>query len=231
VTKALVACETLRDELEHALREATGRGNAGEIAQICWIESGLHNTPDLLRERLQETLDGITGCDFVLMAFGRCGEALDGLETGDYELILPAVADCISLLLGSDAKRLEVSQRGGTYFLTRGWLRGERTIWAEHEYALRKFGEKRAEAIRSAMLGNYRYLATLDTDSYDLESILGETRKIAGGLKLEHTVIPASIAYLKDLLSGPPWEEPRFLRFLPRQRIGFSLALDKAPLF
>jgi hypothetical protein len=208
-----LACETIRDELEHALEDAGGN------FRVCWIESGLHNFPDLLRERLRKTLDSLDGCDLVLMAFGRCGNVLDDLCTGGYELIVPDTDDCISLLLGSARGRPEYSREGGTYFLTKGWLQGERNIWTEYLYAREKYGEKCALEIMAVMLKNYRYLSIVDTHSYDLDSILPVTRSIADTFKLRHRVIPGTTRYLRDLLTGP-WDEGRFLRYPPYSRIG-----------
>jgi hypothetical protein len=214
-----LACETIRDELEHALEDAGGD------FRVSWLESGLHNFPDMLRERLQTTLDSFDGCDQVLMAFGRCGNVLDNLRTGAYELILPNTDDCISLLLGSVRRRLEYSREGGTYFLTRGWLRGERNIWTEYLYAREKYGEKNARSIMAIMLKNYRYLSVVDTQSYDLDGILPMTKGIADTLKLTHRVIPGTIRYLRDLLTGP-WDGERFIRYPPHSRIGEFCLID-----
>jgi hypothetical protein len=213
MAKTVVACEIIRDELEHAMVDAGGE------FQVRWIEGALHNFPDLLRERLQQTLDSLEGSDQVLMAFGRCGNVLEDLRTGGYELILPRADDCISLLLGSAQRRLEYSRDGGNYFLTRGWLRGERNIWAEYLYARKKYGEKGAREIMGVMFKNYRHLSVLDTQSYALDSILPVTRDMADTLKLSHRIIPGTTRYLRDLLTGP-WEEERFLRCPPYSLIG-----------
>jgi hypothetical protein len=211
--KTVVACETIRDELEHALADTGGD------VQVRWIESGLHNFPDLLRARLQETLDSLEGCDRVLMAFGRCGNAFDDLRSGDFELILPDAGDCISLLLGSDRRRLDYAAEGGAYFLTRGWLRGERNIWREYLYAREKYGENHALEIMAALFKHYRYLFVLDTQSYDLDSILPTTKEIAGTFNLTHRVIPGTTRRLRDLLTGP-WDGDRFVRCPPYSRVG-----------
>jgi hypothetical protein len=211
VPRTVIACEIIRDELEHTLELIQGD------FRVCWIESGLHNLPDQLRERIQNILDSLDGCDLVLMAFGRCGNVLEGLHTGAYELILPNIDDCISLLLGSARRRLEYS-REGMYFLTRGWLRGERNIWAEYLYARDKYGEKRAQAVMTAMFRNYRHLSVVDTKSYDLEGILPLTKTMADTFKLNHRVIPGTIQRLRDLLTGP-WEGERFIRYPPHSQI------------
>ena len=139
----LLACRTIEDEV---LRVASETGFAGEVR---WIESGLHNRPEVLRGRLQEELDRIDGADTVLLAFGYCGNSLVGLTAGGFRLVFPRADDCITLLLGSCARRQEVSAEVGTYFLTKGWLEHETNLWAEHQAAVRKWGAERAERLRA----------------------------------------------------------------------------------
>ena len=202
--QTILACETLRDELQCAMRLENISG------QIIWIESALHNFPNKLREQLQAALDSSHGINRVISTFGLCGNALIGVKTGNFELVVPRVDDCISLLFGSVAKRLTYTECKSTYFLTKGWLKGERNIWAEYQYAVEKYGEETADEIMSAMIGEYKYLGILDTDSYDLHAILPETEMIAEKLGLEHLVIPASVEYLRQLLTGP-WTDDKFL--------------------
>ncbi len=202
---AVVACRTLEDELSVA-REKTGRAY-----ETFWIESGLHNTPHRLLERVQAALDGCAGFSRVLLAFGFCGNAMAGLRTGDFELVLPRADDCISLLLSSPARRASILH---TYFLTRGWLRGERTLWDEYQYAVAKYGEETGRALFAELLAGYRYLGVIDTGCYPLSEIEAQTARIAGGLGLERTVLSGSPDYLCELLAGP-WEESRFLVFPP----------------
>ena len=51
---ALIACNTIRDELEKAMAET------GVARSVVWIESGLHLVPDSLRRRIQEELEKIS---------------------------------------------------------------------------------------------------------------------------------------------------------------------------
>ena len=146
MASVVLACETLKDEVNRAIEET------GTKDTLRWVESGLHNYPDKLRARLQEELDSFDGVyDRVLMAFGFCGNSVHGLRTHNFEMILPKVDDCISLLIGSDKKRAEIGKNNGTYFFTNGWLRGERNIWTEHEYTVNKYGRDVAKMV---MAGN-----------------------------------------------------------------------------
>ena len=107
---------------------------------VVWLESGLHNNPAHLHERLQEELDKITGQELVIMAFGFCGNSVLHLKTGNYTLILPRVDDCISLLLGSVSVKAALNHTNPTYFLSKGWMKGERNIWVEYQYTVKKYG-------------------------------------------------------------------------------------------
>ena len=51
----ILACNTIRDELEKAAMETNCP------YEFVWVESGLHLVPDSLRRRLQEELDKIGG--------------------------------------------------------------------------------------------------------------------------------------------------------------------------
>ena len=153
----IVSCKTLENELTEAVKEC------GCDYEIHWIESGLHNYPAKLNQVLQETFDSIEGAERILLAMGYCGNSIENVRTGDFTLIIPRVDDCISFLLGSCKNRIEISRAYGTYFLTEGWLKGERNIWKEYEYSIQKYGEKTGNEIFKMVLGNYRARAGLDT--------------------------------------------------------------------
>ncbi|MBK8595397.1 MAG: DUF1638 domain-containing protein [Holophagales bacterium] len=207
----LVACRTIEGEV---LRVASEAGFVGEVR---WIESGLHNRPEVLRARLQEEIDRIDGADTVLLAFGYCGNSLVGLTARGFRLVFPRADDCITLLLGSCARRQEISSEVGTYFLTKGWLEHETNLWAEHQASVRKWGAERAERLRARMLAHYGRLAVVETGAYDLPSFVERTRPIAEALKLDHAVVPGSLRFLGKLLTGP-WDE-EFLSLAPGETV------------
>ena len=64
--QCVVACQTLRDELEYVL------GALGNKPDVIWIESGLHNTPKKLHARLQGNpgqLRGVMSACFCCSAY------------------------------------------------------------------------------------------------------------------------------------------------------------------
>ncbi len=204
----ILACNTIKDEIELAAEKTQC------IHPIIWIESGLHLVPASLRCRIQEELDKIDGPRRVILAFGFCGNSIVGIKTGNFELVIPKVDDCITLLLGSKDERARSGKNGGTYYLTRGWLEGEVNIWEEYRSVLARFGPERTARIYKVMLAHYKYLGLIDTGAYDLPGLMPYAREISSTLNLELTVLPGTDLYLKRLLTGP-WDDDSFLRIPP----------------
>lgn len=204
---AVIACKTMEDELNYAIRKT------GCEYPVIWLESGLHNVPAKLRDGVQEIIDGLDA-DRVLLAMGFCGNAFAGVKAGDKELILPRVDDCITLLLGSVKRRRAVTEEYAAYFFTEGWLRGEQNIWVEHQHMVEKYGEDVAEMLEEDMYRNYRTLGLLDCGEKPVEPLIEHTRMIAETLHLQQQVIPASVDYLTELLTGP-WPAERYLTIGP----------------
>ena len=199
----IIACKTIEDEIICASSQA------GVEYPVVWLESGLHNNPKDLNARLQSELNEIDA-DRVLLAFGFCGNALLGLETGDYTTVIPRADDCISLLIGSNKERSKISAEYAAYFLTDGWMRGERNIWVEYQHSLEKYGQELTDMIMEKMFGHYRTLGLLDSGVIPIEALMESTRVIADTLSLEQKVIPATLSFVGQLLTGP-WERDKFI--------------------
>jgi hypothetical protein len=208
----IIGCRTLENEIKQAMAEYHC------YYPVSWIESGLHNVSKKLHIALQEALEAVGKCGVVLFAMGFCGNAVAGLQTGDFSIVLPRVDDCISLLLGSYKSRIGLTRNNATYFLTEGWLKGERNIWKEYEYTINKYGKETGTEIFDMMFGHYRTLALLDTGCYALAESETQTHIIADALKLEYQLIPATISYIGGLLTGP-WDNGRFITIPPHSII------------
>jgi hypothetical protein len=137
-------------------------------------------------------------------------EAALYLRSRDFEIILPRVDDCITLMLGSFYERRKISSEGGTYFLTRGWLRNESNIYSDYQYALKKYGKRITEEIYETLLAHYIQLGLIDTGAYDFEEFLKETKIISTTLGLTQRPIKGTFSYLEQLLTGP-WPEIAFV--------------------
>lgn len=215
MSTVIIACQTISDEVNMAIAET------GVKYPVIWVESGLHNYPESLREKLQDLVSRITNVENIILCYGYCGNSLLGLRSSVARLIVPRVDDCISLLLGSYEKREALSREMVSYFLTRGWIVNENNIIKEFERCVERYGRKRAERVLKIMLEHYRRLVLIDTGAYPLDdACLAKSYEIANLMGLKHQVVRGSIGLLKQLLTGP-WDD-NFVVLEP----GEELSLD-----
>ena len=202
----IIACETVKNELEFAMKEA------GVNYPVTWIDSGLHSSPLCLHRKLQDAIDCCTA-SVALLGLGFCGNSVAGLKTGDFRLIIPRRDDCISLLLDPSEIR-----GGGTYFMTEGWLRDESHLYHEYKYTIEKYGEEEGREIFDIMLHNYNSIALLDTGCYPIGPVEEETRRFADILGLKFKLVRGNTDWLRRLLTGP-WDDERFIVVPPRSAV------------
>ncbi|MDR2350845.1 MAG: DUF1638 domain-containing protein [Deltaproteobacteria bacterium] len=212
----LVACETIRDEIERACSEL------GLNHRVLWLDGGLHNSTERLRARARELFGEAEGnCDRLLVALGYCGGGLSGLSTGNYETILPLADDCLTFLLGSFEARMNAS-KPVTYFLTEGWLRHECGLLASYRKAASMFDRETASFLNHKMLDGYSRLGVLDTKSFDPEKVARMVSPMAIDLGLTVETLEVDRAWLRDFLTGPH-DPGRFLILPPGSRLDLTL--------
>ncbi|MDR2460250.1 MAG: DUF1638 domain-containing protein [Deltaproteobacteria bacterium] len=217
----LVACETIKDEIVHALEEQ------GLTYEVVWLEGGLHSNPMRLKTRVQEVLNEVEGrCQRLLLALGFCGGGLTGLFTGNYETVIPLTDDCLTLLLGSLKARQEASHPV-TYFFTDGWLRHEQNLLTSYKMSYATFDEEMAAYINKTLLEGYSRLGILDTRCYDIDKVVEMVKPMAIDLGLSIEVIQVDPSWLTDFLSGPYDDSARFLRLPPNSTLDLSDWLEK----
>ena len=206
--EVIVACKALSLEIEHV------QETLGIYRPIVWVERGLHNFPNKLKDAVQEVLDSLHDVDRVLMGYANCGNAIKGVEVRDYELIVPKVDDCISILFNSQKAREEYSADYASMFMTEGWMDAEHNIVQEHEYMCEKYGEETAVEFTKMMYAHYRTMTYLDNGLYDIQSVMDRTKIICDIANLETRIHPVELTYLEELISGP-WPEDRFVHVAP----------------
>ena len=206
----IVACRTLQDEIETIMRQEQ------LDIPIVWFPSGLHNVPSELGSRVQQELDKLPPVDQVILGMAYCGNSVQGLQSRDFQLVLPRMDDCISLLLGR-VKTWD-PQCSGVYFMTAGWLRGERNLLTEYNYCLEKYGRQRGAKIFETMFRHYSDVALLDTGCYEKAAVEAEMRHTAQVLSLNYREVPGDLSLLRQLLKGP-WPEEHFLILPPQSQI------------
>lgn len=211
----LIACKMMEAEVEKAL-EATG-----SEAIVLWLDKELHNVPEKLREVLQETMDDAERThapDRILLAFGFCGNAVQGLRAGKYQLIMPRIDDCITMLIGSRRRKAELESGVGTMFLTQNWVGSDNDLVSVRNHLFEEYDEDEAEELFDMMYGHYGRIGVLDTKCYPLEPMLVKSQAMAEAMGFEHKIFDASNSYLVRLLTGP-WGEEEFIVKEPGETI------------
>ena len=209
----ILACRTLEDEIELAKK------NTGKKYPVLYIESGLHERPKKLAEALREVFAEVDPkTKRVLMALGQCGNSLTGIAAGNFELILPKVDDCLSLLIGSNKEKSEINLRDKAFFLTLGWLRGESTIMSQYQQSVEKYGEDVALSIMEMMYEHYETMGLIDTGAAPIDKLWDAAEEITTLLGLKRKVYKGTVSYIEELLTGP-WPEDRFIIKKPGEAI------------
>ncbi len=194
----IVACEVLRNEIECV--------NPG--LEIEFIDGALHDYPDRLRAALQERIDATSGEREILLCCGRCSNGTVGLEAGPHRLVVPAVDDCISLLLGSRRRYIE-EHRGcpGTYYYTRGWIDYIDDPYKEYLKIVPKYGEEKAARVARMILANYARVAVIDTGVLETERLRAYVETVGAFYGLPIAYLEGSLRFLDKLVNGPHDEE------------------------
>lgn len=190
---------------------------AGLDYPVVWLDGALHNSPRRLHAALAESLDSLRDSDQVILTYGLCGRAAEGLRSAGPRLILPRVDDCAALLLGSQAVRDELG-RDGCFFVTHSWLNSEGGPAAEYQRTAAKYGQEAGRRVMRAMFGHYHQLVLLDTGRRPLSEAMPAARRLGELLELEVRVTPATLSYLVELLTGP-WPPEKFLVVEPGETV------------
>jgi len=95
------------------------------IVDVELFQLGLHNEPSDLRSRLQERIDAAAGQEYdaIVLAYGLCGQATEGLIARHIPVVIPCAHDCITLFLGSRERYKEQFENyPGTYWYSQDYI-------------------------------------------------------------------------------------------------------------
>lgn len=224
-SSALLACDVFKEEIE----AFAARGAAWK--SVRFLEMGLHDFPDNLRSELASALLAIEEdpqVETILLAYGRCGNGLVGLQAGRARLVLPQAHDCLSILLGGRERHDAIlRETPGTYFYSPGWIRGKRVPGPDRESYLRELYRERYPDDEE-MLDD---LVEVDRESFAHNScaayvdITGNAQAEAYCKGCAHYMgwsykhLEGDPSFLESLLTGP-WNDPqRFLVVPPHHFI------------
>ena len=236
----VIACKVLYREI--SLLSA----NSEHIIDVSYLRQGFHDQPQYLNELLQNEIDRIDRCedvysyasddeeqdfDAILLGYGLCSNAVTGLHSERYKLVIPRAHDCATLLLGSKEAYRQIfdSASGGIYWYSAGWnenavmpSRGRvEKLRVEYE---EKYGEDNAEYLMEMeqnWLKEYKSCTFIDWPALHNDKQIAFTKDCAEYLDWEYRQLPGDDSLLRAFLSGE-WDDERFLVVEPGRRIAQS---------
>lgn len=210
MSELIIACEMIETEINLA------REKAGNDSPIIWLDRGLHEFPDQLRAKLQETIDE-ADVDYVLLAFGLCGNAMHGISSSRSTIVVPKFHDCIHMFLCTKDNPCPVS-RPDSFYYTDGWFDSDNIMIAKfNQFAERRGYEKAKKAYR-LMLKHYNYLCLIDTGYHFREESLKKAKDTAELFDLEQIEETGSNDVLERLFRRD-WGDDAFLVIPPHTKI------------
>jgi len=225
---AVITCDVLTDEVRHFCRDFP------QVKLIEVIEQGLHNTPDLLRQRLQETVSRVeenTAIDEIVLVYGLCSRGIEGVSPRRCRMAVARAHDCITLLLGSKERYAQyLQEHPGTYWYSGGWNRCHVPPGKERVETLRRdyveaYGEENADYLMEMeqdWLRAYNLAAFVDLGVASTDADALYTKQCADWLGWNFDQQKGDPKLLRDLLSGE-WDEERFLVLQPGETVRFTV--------
>lgn len=208
----IIACAVVIEEL---------RSRLSEEIEYETLDFGLHGTPEVLKSKLQESIDRSQDFDTIVLAYGTCGMAVMGLRSESATLVIPRADDCITLLLGSrEAYLKQQRENPGSLFTSKGWIEGRIDEGTQgmtrnmkmYQRLVEKHGEERAKRIQAVYeekyrLKHYKRLAFITTSGEaDLDKYKEQARTRASNLNLRYEEIPGSPVLMERIANGD-WNE------------------------
>lgn len=212
--QTLIACAMLENEIKKIYEKT------GSRIPVIWLERGYHNTPEKLRGKLQELIDGLQDQDEILLTFGLCGNGTAGLVSRHTTLVLPRFDDCINMLLCRSQRKARGLTEIGTIYLTRGWTLDQEAILAQYDHYVEIYGPEAADEILETLYAHYERIAVIDTGCYDLAATQSYAQEAARLLNLSTDTVIGSTKILEQLLTGQ-WDE-NFIVQRPGEPLGIQ---------
>ena len=193
-----------------------------------FLKQGLHNTPELLKGRLQAAVDfAPEEAGAILLGYGLCSNGVAGVQARNRCLVIPRAHDCITLFLGSKERyRAYFDTHPGTYWYTPGWIDCSVQPGKERHDLLRKqyvekYGEDNADYLMEAEQGwmkEYNNAAYVDLGFGETSRYKDYTRECARWLGWGCDELEGDPTLMRDFVGGR-WDAARFLVVEPGQRV------------
>ena len=175
----IIACQVLREEIE-----AITDGDP-DVVHREYLERGLHDSPDRLRDTVIERVEALEGkVDVVFLGYAIC-QSLDAVPSAiKLPFVMLREEDCIASILGPEEYTKEKAICIGTWFSSPGWAEWwgesglEMLVREEEMQGLEELGYSKFDFAKMQFDGYSRCLA-IDTGVGGFERCLSLSEDFA----------------------------------------------------
>ncbi len=234
----IIACRVLFRELSLLAAQSSN------VIDTVFLDQRYHNQPETLGKALQESIDRTENekgppahspyaetldYDAILLGYALCSNAIVGLRSAKYPLVIPRAHDCISLFLGCRKRyKRYFDEQPGTYWYTRGWMEnvlmpGEERYERTYRHYREQYGEDNADYLmrmEQDWLAKYNRCAFIEWPDIPAQGQKKQTKKAADYLNWAYDEHRGDSQLLRDFVEGR-WDD-RFLIVKPGKTIGPS---------
>ena len=209
---------------------------SGRVIDLEFTKTASHDDPGKLRRSVQDKIEKASALgiyDAVLLGYGLCGNAVNGIHALNIPVVIPRAHDCCTVFLGSrkefirhfgELRSAEWSspgymERGDNGFhdpAPRGLLGGGR----KYEDLVREHGEENARYVMDMLAPappERQTMFFIKDAGTDNGKYIAKARETAALKKVKLKVLSGSARLINRLLSGR-WND-EFLILRPGQRI------------
>ena len=232
----ILACRVMTRELSALI------ANCDNDIDMTWMPQGMHDTPVLLHNYLEEQLNELYRLlekkamkrtpDYIVLGYGLCSKSIVGLTAKDIPLVAPRVEDCIGLFLGSQDRYLDYFSRyKGTFWLNSRWVSDLPDIDDDFEEKLRaQYMEQYDDdeetvdylmEMHASDVGNYSSVGYIRTDTFDDVRERAQAERYAQKNGLKYFEVEGDNSLFGKIVRGD-FDEKNFLIVPPGYKIEYS---------
>jgi len=235
----IIACQIFQRELSYYISQSPNS------ISITWLPQGLHDTPNLLRNKINQTVAEIEEQkkqgllkhvpEAIILGYGLCSNGVTEICAETIPIIIPRTDDCIALFLGSQSRYLELFNKyNGTYWLNNGWIEtafipSKEMIEQRSMYYKEKYSEDNAAyLIEQDILWtkNYHYCGYITSPVYKSLKYPSYAKTIADEQQWEYIQVDGDMNLIEKLTSGQ-WDDEEFLICPPQHKVVASFDESK----
>ena len=229
----LIACSVLQREF------AWLSSKCSNTIDITTVRQQYHEVPATLNQMLQAEIDRIDSntdphtndltrrdLDAILLGYGLCSNAVAGLHSKKYRIVIPRAHDCATLVMGSkEAYQEYFTTFKGSYFFTRGWYElgefdtnDEKRIAQLRQLYMEKYEDEEIVEelleLELEMTRHYKYITYVLWPGLSDEASIRWAKDSCAARGWTYNQMLGSETLLEDLLEGR-WDPERFLVLEP----------------